>query len=40
MDREFPDIKTYARNHKIRLEKDDRGNALGYYLKDVNLNLL
>jgi hypothetical protein len=24
MDREFPDIKTYASNHRIRLSKDDK----------------
>ena len=24
IDREFPDIKTYASNHKIRLNKDDK----------------
>ncbi len=37
---EFPNIKTYARIYKIRLDKDDKRKWLGYYSKDVNLNLL
>ena len=37
---EFPYIKTYARFYDIKLIKMTRGNAPGYYLKDVNLYLL
>ena len=39
MDREFPDIKTYAGNHKIRLNKDDKRRCAWVLFKDVNLYL-
>ena len=39
MDREFPDIKTYASNHKIRLNKDDKRRCAWVLFKDVNLYL-
>ena len=39
VDREFPDIKTYARNHKIGLNKDDKRRCAWVLFKDVNLYL-
>ena len=36
---EFPDIKTYARNHKIRLDKDDKRKCAWVLFKRCKLKL-
>ena len=37
IDREFPDIKTYASNHKIRLNKDDKRRCAWVLFKRCKL---
>ena len=37
IDREFPDIKTYASNHKIRLNKGDKRRCAGVLFKRCKL---
>ena len=37
IDREFPDIKTYASNHKIRLSKDDKRRCAWVLFKRCKL---
>ncbi len=37
IDREFPDIKTYASNHKIRLSKDDKRKCAWVLFKRCKL---
>ena len=37
---EFPEIKTYAKNWKIRLSNDDKRKCLWILFKDVNLELI
>ncbi len=39
MNIEFPDIKSYARNHKIRLDKDDKRKCAWVLFKRCKLKL-